>query len=380
MDSNKRVVLLGLENPDGSLNGSLQVIETLEGLSVSPEGDEIERNVVRSTLSNAGSVIGAKNYQISLPVELKGAGLDGASVKTPEMSAAFQACGMVLTAAAMITVTSSGGFTPGETLTNTTATNPVGTLAHAVDNGNGTHALWVWDLKNMPSATDAIAGDTSTKTGTVTVAADALCYSLTSDRQQHKTCQIHTYMDGVRRIGRKGRASFSLDWMAGKESSVQFSIKTLYETPADESLPAANYSDVMPPFGESAGLAVSGFPADGTIEKLAFNLGNDIVPIPDINSPDGRHSYRISIRKPTGSIDPEVTQLADFNPFTLWENGSKSAIHATLGKTAGEYVSVVIPAAQFTGIKDKQRAGMDAYDLNYNATGKNDDEFYLFFH
>jgi hypothetical protein len=72
--------------------------------------------------------------------------------------------------------------------------------------------------------------------------------------------------------------------------------------------------------------------------------------------------------------------LADFNPFTLWENGAKAAIHATLGSVVGEMVSVVIPAAQFTGIKDKERAGDDVYDLRYSATGSNDDEFYLFFH
>ena len=336
---------------------------------------------MRDTLSDPGVVIGAKNYDITLPVELKGAGMDGTTVKAPEMHAAFLACGMVLDAAVMLTVNSvSGTFTAGETLTNSTAANAVGTVAHVVDNGNGTQTLWVYGVQNDPAVGNALNGDTSGATATITVVDDALCYRLTSDRSQHPTCQVHTYLDAKRRIGRRARASLQFDWQAGEFATVQFTLKALYETPTDESLPGANYSDVLPPIGESAGLTIAGYPDGATIEKLGFQLGNEIVAVPDINSEHGRHSFRIKARKPTGSVDPEAIPLGDFNPFSLWENGTKSAIHATLGKAAGERVSVVVPASQFTGVKDKERAGLDAYDLAYRATGTKDDEFFLFFH
>lgn len=381
MDSNKRAILLGLENPDGSLNGALQYIETTAGLSVSPNGDVKERNIVRSSLSDVGAVIGAKNYDITLPVELKGAGIDGGVVQTPEISPALLACGMVLDAAAMLTVSAaSGDFVEGETLTNTTATNPIGTLAHVVSNSGNTKTLWVYDLKNKPAATDAIVGEISAKTATIDSVDDAICYRLTSDRSDHVTCQVHTYLDNTRRIARKGRATFQFDWMSGEYAKAQFTIKALYETPADENLPDAQYNDFLPPIGEDAGLTIAGYPTKGTLEKFSFQLGNELVPVPDINSPNGRHSFRIKARKPTGGIDPEAVKLSEFNPFTQWESGAKSAIHATLGKTAGERVSVVVPYAQFTGIKDKERAGLDAYDLNYRATGKDDNEFFMFFH
>ena len=380
-DSNKRLVLIGLENADGSLNGQLQVIETLAGLRAEPTGDVKERNIVRGTLSDPGAVIGAKNYDLTLPVELKGAGMTGNTVNAPEMHAAFLASGMILDAATMLTVSGvTGTFVAGEAVTNTTTTNAVGTVAHVVDNGSGTQTLWVYDVQNDPAVGNGLSGDTSGATASITAVDDALCYRLTSDRSQHSTCQIHTYLDAKRRLARRARGTFQFDWQAGEYATVQFTLKALYETPTDETLPGANYSDLLPPLGESAGLTIAGYPSSGTIEKLGFQLGNEIVAVPDINSEHGRHSFRIKSRKPTGSIDPEAVTLGEFDPFTLWENGTKSPIHATLGSTAGERVSVVVPASQFTGVKDKERAGLDAYDLSYRATGDNDNEFFLFFH
>lgn len=381
MDSNQRVVLLGLEDSDGQIDGSLQVIETLAGLSFASNGEVKERNLVRSSLSDAGAVIGAKNFDITLPTELKGAGMDGATVKTPQMSAAFLACGMVLDAAAMLTINSvSGSFSPGEMLTNTTASNAIGKVAHVISHTGGTQTLWLYGLDNAPTATDAISGDQSTATATVSSIDDALCYRLTSDRSEHRTCQIHANFDKTRRIARRGRATMQFDFQAGEQATVQFTVKALYDTPTDSNLPDAQYSDLLPPIGESAGLTIAGYDETGTIEKLSFQLGNELVPVPDINSPNGRHSFRIKSRKPTGSIDPEVVKLSDFNPFSLWENGTKSALHATLGNAPGERISVVLPQAQFTGVKDKERAGLNAYDLPYRATGSLDNEFYLFFH
>lgn len=380
MDTNRRVVLIGLENPDGSLNGALQVIDVLQGMSVQPAGDVKERNLLRSTLSDAGAAIGAKNWDITLPVELKGGGIDGGIVQQPEMHAALLACGMVLEAAKMITVnTLVGTFTRGEVISNTTTPEAVGTLAHVVANGGGSHTLWVRDLDNAPAVADALEGDDSGATATVTAVADALCYRMATDRALYNPCQIHTHMDGIRRIGKRCLGTFKFDWVAGEYCTLQFTMKAKYETPTDQALPAAVYSDLVPPIGQSAGLTIAGY-GDGTIERLGFDIGNDIAPVPDLNSADGRHSFRIRDRKPTGGVDPEVLALADFNPFALWENGTKAAIHATLGTVAGERISIVITAAQFTSIGDKERAGNDAYDLSFRATGSNDDELYLFFH
>ncbi|MGH1461000.1 MAG: hypothetical protein ACRBB6_03080 [Neptuniibacter sp.] len=383
MDNNTRVVLVRKLDPDGTPNGSYQVIETLAGMTMKPNGDVKERNTVNASMSDRGAKVGAKNWDINLPVELKGAGVTGNTVNTPELNNIFQACGMILDAAAMITVSgASGDFTPGEPLTNTTAGNAIGDLAHSVDVGSN-KVLWVYNLQNMPADTDAIVGDTSTETAAVSgTPEDALCYRLVSDRDQHSMCEIHTHFDGIRRVADRARGTFNFEFKAGEISSLQFSMKGLYAEPTDENLPSATYSEVEPPFAENAGLTIEGYPtADNTIDKFNFSLGQSVVAVSDINSPNGRHSYRIAgKRKPNGSIDPEVIALSEFNPFDLWTNGTRAPIHGTLGTAPGERISVVVTQAQFTAISDKERAGNDVYDLSYRATGDNDNEFYMFFH
>lgn len=383
MDNNTRVVLIRKQDPDGTPNGGFQVIDVLSGLSVKPNGDVKERDTVRSSMSDTGARIGAKNFDANLPVEIKGAGETGGTINTPDVDALLLACGMTVSAAAMITVSgATGDFTPGEQLTNTTAANVIGNVAHVVDAG-ANKVLWVYNLQNMPADTDAISGDTSSETATVSgTPDDSLCYRPTSDRAQHNMVEIHTHMDGIRRITSNARGTVSFDWKAGEVSSLKFAMKGLYSQPTDESLPVAAYSDIEPPIGQSAGLTIAGYPtADGTIDKFSFQLGHTVSAVSDINSPDGRHSYRISgKRKAGGSIDPEVTELSAFNPFELWEKGTRSAIHGTLGSVAGERISVVVTQAQFDGITDKERAGNDVYDLSYRATGTDDNEFYMFFH
>lgn len=381
--SNRRYIAIGLENADGSVTGPMQVIETLSGFSIKPNGDTKTRDVVRSSMSQVGSVIGAKNWDLTIPVEMKGAGLDtdGTTVLPPAMHPLLMACGMVSEAGVMIAVTGLIGLPKlGDELTNTTTPGVVGTVAHVVEGDvAGEAVIWVRDLQIAPTAADELAAGATTAT-TASVD-DALVYRLESDRTQYKTAVIHGHMDSQRRIATRSRSDFSFDWTAGEFCKAQFSLKGLYQSPANVPLPDAEYSDIEPPIGQNAGLQLGDYPTEtGTIEKLSFQLGADIQPVPDINSPNGRHSYRIVGRKPAGSIDPEVVDLADFNPFDLWANGGKAAIHATLGNVPGERISLVLPATRMTGISDKERAGSDAYDLSFDVTGIDDDEFYLFFH
>jgi len=382
-NSKRRLVLLGLEQPNGDVDGQLQALEVQSAFAIKPEGDVKNRDVVRPTMSQSGSVIGAKNWDITLPLELKGGGLEEGTgtLQNPPLHPALLACGMVQEAGVLLPVTGvTGNFVPGTTLTNTTTSDTVGTVLHFIPGdvaGEGT--LWVRDVQNLPAVDDALAADATTAVAGAHT--NAKVYRLESDRALHRTAVLHAHMVGQRRIATRVRGSMSFDWTAGEFCTVQFALKGLYTSPDNIAIPGAQFDDRLPPIGESAGLRIGSYPtALGTIEKLGFDLSADLQPVPDINSPNGRHSYRIAGRSPTGSIDPESVSLGDFNPFTHWESGEKAVISATLGSAAGEQVSVLITAARFTGISDKERAGSDAYDLAFEATGTNDDEFYLVFH
>jgi len=239
--------------------------------------------------------------------------------------------------------------------------------------------LWLRNVQNLPAEDDEIAAGDAT--GTAGTYEEALVYRPESDRTYHRTAVLHAHYDGQRRIAKAARGSLSFDWTAGEFCTVQFSLMGLYESPDNVAIPSAEFDDRQPPIGQSAGLRLGAYPTDiGTIEKLSFDLASDIQPIPDINSPNGRKSYRIAGRAPTGSINPESVPLGDFNPFALWESGGKAAVSASLGAAAGERISMVVTGARITGITDAERAGSDAYELPFEATGSNDDEFYLLFH
>lgn len=375
--SKRRLVLIGLENAAGALDGSMQVIETQMGFAMKAAGETIARDVARPSMSKVGSVVGAKNWDITLPMELKGGGIDTDVVQQPELHAALLACGLVLEAAKVIRVSGlTTGYTFQDTVTNTTASNTAGELIHAVQDTTST--LYV-KIENEPDVGDAL--QIGTATATVVSVDDALLYRPTSKREDFKNVTLHAHFDGQRRIATHAVADLSFDWSAGKNVTANFTLKGNYASPSDVTMPDANYSDVFPAIVESAGLTVDDYPTDqGTIEKLGFSLSNEIVAVPDVNSPSGRDSYRIADRKPTGSVDPESLALSDFNPFEYWESGNKAAIFATLGKDTGDRVSIVLPATQFTSVTDKERAGSDAYDLPFDVTGKADNEFFLFFH
>ncbi|ODC03235.1 hypothetical protein BFW38_06450 [Terasakiispira papahanaumokuakeensis] len=380
-NSKRRLVLLGLENPDGSIDGEMQALEVQSAFAMKPAGDTKDRDVVRPTMSKSGSRVGAKNWDITLPLELKGGGLgESGAINPPPLHSALLACGMVREPGLMLSV--SGVSTPfkfGDELTNSTTSDVVGVVMRYVPSSDGEGLLWLRDVKNLPADADELIADASTAiAGTYQ---HAWVYRCESDRALHRTATVHAHLDGQRRIATRTCGTWSFEWTAGEYCTVQFSLKGIYESPANVAIPSAEFDDIEPPIGESAGLVMADYPAEiGTIEKLSFDLAADVQAVPDINSPNGRKTYRIADRKPTGSIDPETVTLDAFNPFALWEGGEKAAISATLGNEMGFQTSLLINYAKVTEISDNSRAGSDVYGLSFEATGSKDDEFYLIFH
>lgn len=381
-NTRRRLVLIGLEDSNGALDGQLLAVPVQASFSMSPEGETKERDIVRPSMSKVGASIGARNWSLSLPLELTGGGMDGANLNNPPIHPCLLASGMVQEPGLMLPVSGvTGSFATGDVLLNDTASDTVGVVLRFVPGAvAGEGVLWLRKLEAIPAETDALytAGGAAATAG---VAGKSLVYRFESERSLHKTAVVHAHFDGQRRIATRCAASFSFDWKAGEFSTVQFTMNGVYQSPSDQPLPPATLVDIEPPIGQNAGLVLGDYPADmGTIETLTFDAGIDIQPIPDINSPNGRKLYRIADRSAKGSINPEVVPLASFNPWHLWESGQKALLAATLGDEVGYQVSVVIPAPRVTGLSDEERAGSDAQKIDFDATGSTDDEFYFIFH
>lgn len=382
-NTRRRLVLIGLEDAAGNLDGTMMALPVQTGFSIAPEGETKSRDIVRPSMSNIGSSIGAKNWNINCPLELVGGGLTGGAVNNPPMHAALLACGMVQEPGIMLNVTNLSGAPSlldiGAMITNTTAADNVGYSVYFIAGQGSDAVVWVRGVDQIPAPGDALT--LGTLTATAGTYEPSLVYRFESDRDLHRTAVVHAHYDGQRRIASRVQGSMQFEWVAGEFCTVQFAFNGLYNTPANVSIPSAVYADREPPIAESAGLMLGNYPtAQGTIERLTFNVQADVQPVPDINSPNGRRTYRIAGRNPVGTINPESVALADYNPFRSWEIGAKAGITATLGTVAGERISIAIPAPRVTAIADQERAGSDAQQLTFEATGTNDDEFYMIFH
>jgi hypothetical protein len=124
------------------------------------------------------------------------------------------------------------------------------------------------------------------------------------------------------------------------------------------------------------GLTVGGYAP--SVNSLSFDVGNTVSQRKDVNAEGGIAGFFISGRTTSGSIDPEAVALGTFNPWSLWKNGTKAALAATVGSVAGNICALAAPAIQYKAPSYSEREGLRTYDLPFSCTG-DDDELTLTF-
>ena len=350
---------------------------TKTGAEIKIGGDTVQRETLRDTLSPRGHVIGTKQQEITLPLELRGAGdAGGGALNIPELDSLLKACSMARETGVVLVLSGvSGTFAIGEQVTNDTQAEVVGTVADIV----GT-TLFVRDLQNLPTDTDSISGDTSSASATVNSQSNAYIYRPDSPSIANMgSATIHYYLDGLRHIVRGSRGTFSIDMSVGQIPGINFTFTGTYSDPTDTPNATPTYLELVPKPVTNAALKIGSLDMSlVAVSALSFDLGNDVQPRDDIQAPDGRLGYVVQGRDPTGSIDPEVTTMVNFNPFTDWKNGTLVPIGAGIGDAFGNRVRVVMPAVQYTELPYGERNGIFVYNLGYRATGS-DDEMLLIY-
>jgi len=385
--TNKAVLLAILETEYGVDPGSGYTgILLNKGVTISPTGEKLIRDIIIQTYSPQGHVIGVKQTKISFEVEMKGGGLDTGVIQDPEMDVLLQCCALVQSDGLVLAVDNvSGTFVVGETLNNTTSSNTVGVIADIIDNTT-TAILYMRDVENDPTDGDALAGATSSATADVDgTPEDALCYRPTSTRTSMESATIHFHRDGHRHILTGCRGTVDFDFTVGKYGVAKFEITGIYNAPTDQSLPSPTYpgADITPPVVINAGLQIASIDMDLTaVNALSLRLGNTVNLRRDINAATGLVGLEITDRNPTGSVDPEAVDLSDFNPWTAWENATEQKIYCDIGSVAGNQIRPSIPRALYDETSYADRDGIVTYALPFSAKGgdEGDDEFWLMFH
>ena len=390
MLTNKAVLLAIKEVTYGTDPGSGYTgILLNKGVSVSPGGEKIIRDIISQTYSPQGHVIGVKQTGISFEAELKGGGLDTSVIQDPEIDVLLQCCGLVQSEGLVMPVdtVAVSTFSVGETVTNTTqAAETVGIVADYVDKGDNTGTVYLRDVENDPVDGDALLGGTS---GTTAAAdgtpEDAFCYRPTSTRSAMKSATIHFHRDGHRHVLTGCRGTVDFDFTVGKYPIAKFDVTGIYNAPTDQTLPTPTYpgADITPPVCFSAGLQIASVDMSlAAVNALQLRLGNDVKLRRDINAASGALGLEIVDRNPSGSVDPEAIALSEHNPWTAWSGATAQKIYCGVGSAAGNKIRPCIPRALHDEITYADRDGIVTYALPFTAKGgdEGDDEFWLFFH
>lgn len=355
-----------------------QVLLTRSGTQITPAGDLIQRDTLRDTLTPRGHVIGMKQVDLQIPVELRGAGTTAGALNDPEVNYLLLACGLRKSSGSVITLTSvTGTFAIGETVINTTALDvAVGTVADFDSN-----TLYLRDVTNVPAVGNSLTGNTSAATGTVSAERDALVYRRQSDPDLMGSATLRYFMDGIRHVVPGSRGTFGININVGQIPELVFTMTGLYSAPTDASAGTASYSSVVPKPAFGAGVVMGATDLSAVaISALAFNFANTISPRDDVKSDQGRLGFQITDCDPNGSIDPEVSTLAVFDPWADWAAASERKVSVQIGDTDGERVRLVSPKAIFRDPPSyNDRNGIAAYALGFGMTGDSDDELYVIY-
>ncbi len=341
-------------------------------VDVKPQGEVLKRDVLRDTLSPSGHVIGAKTIDFEFPVELKGGGLVTLVVQAPEYDPLLQSCGMAKKTVVELTLsTIPSGLVAGSTVTDDTS-SATGTVVYIMG--------LVVGLVNVTGGVFASGHKINTNAATISAApATVLTYAPVSDPALVASCTVCFHKDGVLHKALGCRGSFDLNAPSGKYGTLKFTMHGLWADPVDQAAPSPQVSALVPPVCVGMGLAIGAYTPVG-ISALSLNLAAEVAKRVDLNSSDGVTGMVIKGRNPTGSLDPEVDTLANFNPWTAWKSAATASISGRIGQNSGNSVVLLVPKAQYSEIKYGDRDGVALYTLGFACTiDAGDDEFRLIY-
>ena len=360
---------------DSTPDGTSAILTTVPDFSVNAE--ETKRDYAKASFSPSGFVPNQFTQQISFSTELKGANDNTDPDKAPRFADLLEACGMTQTEAVWVPLTgiTGGPFVAGETVTGGTSAKEATVRRVKTDGLIVTGATGDFDTE------ETLTGGTSGATGT-TAASNAnnprLEFMPMSDINNQKSATIGYYKDGIFHKLTGCRGSVKLAFAIGGYPKLDFNFTGIYNAPTDAAnITVASYEEHLPPLFQGIGLAIGTYSPTG-IEKFDLDLANQVNPAKDAQNATGVSAIRITDRTPTASFDFDVDELANFNPWTLFQNGTTQNIEFMCGTAVGNRIYVEIPAAQLKTPAYQDKNGVAAYNMSLEPTG-NDDEIIIAF-
>jgi len=330
------------------------------------------------SLDSGDPIIGGGSVGISFGVNLKGAGTAGAA---PEYGAALRGCGFSETlTAADVTGTAQAGATGTITLAAgaSAVDDAYKGMVIELDGGTGSGQSNIITAYDGTTKIATVAANWTTPpdaTSTYAIVANALYRPASSGLENLAFYEYqHAAASGGNSILKKilgAAGSMQLEITNRELAKLNFTFTgILPEVPSSVSHPgAATYDDVRPEAFKNAQSLLGG-------EVVKFNrftsdLGANVAQADDPAATYGYDVAGITARKITGTINPNLIDVATRDNMTDFLNSNTKTIVMRWGSVAGKRVSILMPTVTYTGLSGADINGFAHQEIPFQCDGEN---------
>lgn len=207
--------------------------------------------------------------------------------------------------------------------------------------------------------------------GETIVASTSVTYAPASTGR--KSATLYLFEDGKRQVitGCRGNVSFSMN--AGDKVTASFTMTGHVAAQTDVALPTPTFDSTTPEAYIGGSFTIDSFSA--SIAGLNFDLGNSVATPEDVNGSDGYGEIQITMRDVNGSINPLDELVASEDYLGNFIAGSTMALASgAIGATAGNILTITMPAVYYRDASSADRDGVAALDLPFGAAESTTDD------
>lgn len=303
----------GVDANPSALNNAVLI----SALTVTPQSEEIDRNIITNSISPRGHVVGMRWMELSFTTELRGRSIavfDDTDANRLRQDPLLRACGFSPTYAAS---SSSVVYTP-----------------------------------------------TSSNLQTCTIYANL-------DGMLHKLRGCRGNVNTIMETGQFGRQEWTFTGVYDKlTNATTGGIVDLAISPPT----FQDFSMFPAPVMKSATCSIHTSTAFA-LQAVSINMNNQVATRPDMNSDNGIIGTILGSRNPQGTANPELVTrganvLTDW--WQRWQDGVTGAITVTIGATNGNTVIVNVPNSKFRNPSYGDRNGVVIMDLPFSCVANSD--------
>jgi len=181
-----------------------------------------------------------------------------------------------------------------------------------------------------------------------------------------------------------GRCSFTAQADAGAAGTLNFTLRGSIASEVDgDKLSASGLSTTTPPRwigpnGQRGAFFLAGiaFP----VSSFSFDAGNTLARRADANATNGDAGGSVTGRSPSITAEVDQVSVQAYDLLAKLQAGTQMSVGVQLGSTAGNRLSIIVPAGQLREYGEGDKDGQATNPLTWDAVGPDltgDNECYL---